>query len=61
MTKLSNYPEDFYYVELNPRSYMIIEKSTTSKLRVNFIATTRSELQAKRLVETLNEKRSQQI
>lgn len=57
----SNYPDDFYYVELNPRSYMIIEKSTCSKIKMNFIATTRSEFQAKKLVETLNEKRSQQI
>lgn len=49
-----NLAQQYFYCQINDRQFIIFEKSTYSKERMNFIASTRSEVQAKSLVHKLN-------
>ncbi len=52
--RLSNLAQIYFYCEVNDRHYIVFEKSAIVKDKMNFVASTRSERQAKSLVHKLN-------
>lgn len=52
--RVSNLRQDYFYCQINDRQYIIFEKSITVRDKMNFVASTRSEIQARNLVHKLN-------
>jgi len=49
-----NLAQQYFYCQINDRQYIIFEKSTIVRDKMNFVASTRSETQARNLVHKLN-------